>query len=726
MRNLTELAAAVGGTVKGAFVRLPGPGHSSKDDSLSIWPTDRHPDGFEVQSFAGDPIEKCRTYVRQRIAERGRSGSIANSKLKKPQLPAVRGPKVKRTIDSEFIYRQANGTPYLRVLKTKPKGFFQTQPVGNRWKNGKPKGPEIPYRLPELIAASPEKPIFVCEGEKDADNLAALGLIATTNSGGAGKWGSDLNCWFAGRLVYILPDNDEPGEHHAKKVAGNLRQVASEVRIVRLPDLPPKGDVSDFLKSGHSADDLLNICETCSAEAKRSLAISAAELQKLKLPTVKEIVPGFIVQGVTVFAGKPKSCKSWMALDIGVAVARGGSTLGVNCEAGDVFYGAFEDNERRLQQRMCRLLGGGAKWPNRLTLQFKMARLAQGGLEELEAWVRRVNRPRLIIIDTFACVRDGKASRDQSAYDADYELIEGLKALANDHGIAVILVHHVRKLEAEDPLDTVSGTTGLTGAADTVLVVARDSRGSMLRGRGRDIEELDKAIEFNKDTCRWKIIGSTEDVRRSDERKRILDAFEDGEELTTPEIEARTGIANNKLRMTLHRMVRAAELEKPKRGHYKRQGDNGYNGDNHSSQANVDMSACNNVTDVTAKITSQPVRPVLPRPPLPRQQSSTNEQSRNCSRSPDPTGGAACPPEATRIYFDPRSGTRPPIAPFVSRVVGSTRRLLAPKASTLGFGRWMTPCVDFIGFTTRFTVLVVALVIALRPFLCAGPQIASV
>ena len=296
--------------------------------------------------------------------------------------------------------------------------------------------------------------------------------------------------------------------------------------------------------------------------------------------------------------------------------------------------------------------------------------------------------------------------------------IEGLKALANDHGIAVILVHHVRKLEAEDPLDTVSGTTGLTGAADTVLVVARDSRGSMLRGRGRDIEELDKAIEFNKDTCRWKIIGSTEDVRRSDERKRILDAFEDGEELTTPEIEARTGIANNKLRMTLHRMVRAAELEKPKRGHYKRQGDNGYNGDNHSSQANVDMSACNNVTDVTAKITSQPVRPVLPRPPLPRQQSSTNEQSRNCSRSPDPTGGAACPPEATRIYFDPRSGTRPPIAPFVSRVVGSTRRLLAPKASTLGFGRWMTPCVDFIGFTTRFTVLVVALVIALRPF-CA-------
>ena len=161
----------------------------------------------------------------------------------------------------EYIYRQPDGTPYLRVRRLPNKtGFPQSHWTGSAWAGGKPKGPKIPYRLPELISASVDMPVFVCEGEKDADRLAGLGFVATTATEGAGKWTLDLNQWFAGKTVYVLADNDEPGAKHARQVADNLTGVAAEVRIVNLPDLPPKGDVSDWLGAGGDPGGLIDLC----------------------------------------------------------------------------------------------------------------------------------------------------------------------------------------------------------------------------------------------------------------------------------------------------------------------------------------------------------------------------------------------------------------------------------------------------------------------------------
>ena len=102
-----------------------------------------------------------------------------------------------------YIYRDANSTPYLRVTRTSSKQFPQYYWKNKRWVQGKPPGPKIPYRLPELIAAAADVPVFICEGEKDVKNVAALGLIATTNSEGArkGAWTADLNKWFAGKYT---------------------------------------------------------------------------------------------------------------------------------------------------------------------------------------------------------------------------------------------------------------------------------------------------------------------------------------------------------------------------------------------------------------------------------------------------------------------------------------------------------------------------------------------
>jgi hypothetical protein len=109
------------------------------------------------------------------------------------------------------------------------------------------------YRLPELLAST--RGIVVVEGEKDADRLASLGIVATCNVGGAGKWRAEYADALRGRTVVIIPDNDEPGRRHADDVAQQLSGSA-EVRILELPGLPDKGDVSDWLDAGHSADEL--------------------------------------------------------------------------------------------------------------------------------------------------------------------------------------------------------------------------------------------------------------------------------------------------------------------------------------------------------------------------------------------------------------------------------------------------------------------------------------
>jgi DNA primase len=112
---------------------------------------------------------------------------------------------------------------------------------------GKPEGPKVPYRLPELLKASLAVPVHITEGEKDADNLAKIELIATTNSEGAARWTDDLNEFFRDRVVYIHEDNDEEGRKRCQRIARALDPIAKSVRIVRLPGLAPKGDVSDWL-----------------------------------------------------------------------------------------------------------------------------------------------------------------------------------------------------------------------------------------------------------------------------------------------------------------------------------------------------------------------------------------------------------------------------------------------------------------------------------------------
>jgi len=161
-----------------------------------------------------------------------------------------------------YDYRDEEGNLLYQVCRLPNKAFPQRRQDNNGdWIWGLGDTRRALYHLPHLLAADPGQWVFVPEGEKDADALADLGLVVTTNSEGAGKWREEFGPYLQGRRVAILPDNDGPGLAHAQDVARKLKGHAAEVRIVNLPGLPPSGDVSDWLAQGHTAEELRVLVE---------------------------------------------------------------------------------------------------------------------------------------------------------------------------------------------------------------------------------------------------------------------------------------------------------------------------------------------------------------------------------------------------------------------------------------------------------------------------------
>jgi hypothetical protein len=179
----------------------------------------------------------------------------------------------KPVIVATYPYEGEWGVLLYEVVRYFPKDFKVRRPDGNGGWVWSLKGiPRVPFRLPELLPTPAGEIVVICEGEKDVLALVALGFTATTNLGGAtidksngtagkGKWLSSYNDYFQGRRVIIIPDNDEAGRAHAVTIAHNLRPVAKSLKLIALPGLPEKGDVSDWLAAGGTKAELLKIVE---------------------------------------------------------------------------------------------------------------------------------------------------------------------------------------------------------------------------------------------------------------------------------------------------------------------------------------------------------------------------------------------------------------------------------------------------------------------------------
>lgn len=175
-----------------------------------------------------------------------------------------RGPEPQKgRIVATYDYLDADGTLLYQVVRKHPKAFYQRKPNGaNGWINNLEGVKRVLYQLPELLKASPDEWIFVCEGEKSVAAINALRLVATTNAGGAGKWHFHYSETLRGRRVCILPDADPQGENHAAQVASSLKDVAAQIRIVHLPAVTLKSDPYDWVSAGGTKDTLLALLET--------------------------------------------------------------------------------------------------------------------------------------------------------------------------------------------------------------------------------------------------------------------------------------------------------------------------------------------------------------------------------------------------------------------------------------------------------------------------------
>ena len=206
-------------------------------------------------------------------------GYLSLYKLKYGKMPPKPETKPKAKIAATYDYRDEAGDLLFQVCRMDPKSFRQrrpdaTAPGGWAWsvKNVRP----VPYLLPGIVEAPAEAAVYVVEGEKDAEALARLGLTATCNAGGAMKWRPELSQHLAGRHVVILPDNDLAGELHAGNVAASVFGVAASVRIVTLPGLPAKGDVSDWLAAGGTVEALSALVDATGPCAAPSPGAKAA------------------------------------------------------------------------------------------------------------------------------------------------------------------------------------------------------------------------------------------------------------------------------------------------------------------------------------------------------------------------------------------------------------------------------------------------------------------
>lgn len=264
---------------------------------------------------------------------------------------------------------------------------------------------------------------------------------------------------------------------------------------------------------------------------------SAAELLTREFAPVQWGVRGILPEGVSILSGDPKIGKSWLLYQATIAVAAGRPLWPGRApeQQGDALMLALEDNDRRLQRRLTKLLPRFMSVSSRGFEQADVSRLhyatewprADEGVAHLTTWLREHPDCRLVVIDTVSAFRQKDVAKQKSAYAADYEVGEMFKPLAREFNCAIVLVMHNRKQTSSDALQLVSGTQGMTGGVDNVLVMRRE-RGQLDAGLyvdGRDIEEPQE-IALRFDDGFWSSDGrSITDAQMSKERQGVLDAI---------------------------------------------------------------------------------------------------------------------------------------------------------------------------------------------------------
>jgi len=399
-----------------------------------------------------------------------------------------RAEAITANIVASYPYRDETGNVLSCCVRFeepgRDKSFRQWQLKGQDWISNVKGVRRILYNLPEVIEADN---IIITEGEKDCDNLKALGYVATTNPNGSGNWKPEFTPFMKGKHIAIFADNDEPGQKHLQSLISHLTGVAASIRVVSLPGLKHKGDVSDWIEAGGTREQLAKFIKDSTPLNGTMPAIKLPpkkERPKFKLLKLSEIefkAPEWLIKplmekdALSLIFGDPACGKSFFAIDVTCSIATGKDFHGMKVSQGPVVYIAGE-GQNGLKRRF-------TAWSIRHHQSLDDApifiSLMPGSLcdeEETDLIVEAVKQvatehdsPALVVIDTVARnfgPGDENSTKDMNAF------VHSLDRIKSICGSTVMLIHHTGHSDKSRS----RGSMALKGALDAEYRLEKDDQ----------------------------------------------------------------------------------------------------------------------------------------------------------------------------------------------------------------------------------------------------------
>ena len=300
-------------------------------------------------------------------------------------------------------------------------------------------------------------------------------------------------------------------------------------------------------------------------QARPTPGVDAADLVSAAIPPLRMIVPDMIPAGTTAVAAPPKVGKSCLMYQIATEVSIGGTLLGRRVATGSALYYALEDGQRRGQARLLANLAGRTMPRGRLEIRWSAPKIGAGLEDEVERWLDEHQDAALVAIDTLGKVRP-RADGRRSAYEVDVEDLGRLQERFRDRPTALVIVHHARKESSDDFLASVSGTYGVTGSVDTIVVIRRkrlEAFGSILV-TGRDVPDAEIPVRF--DGLLWSAAPRSV-TEASFERIEVYRVIEEQGPIFPAAIAAIVGLERTSVQHMVSRLVAHGDVARSTKGY---------------------------------------------------------------------------------------------------------------------------------------------------------------
>ena len=456
--------------------------------------------------------------------------------------------KVAKKEVAAYGYHDSSGRLVYEVVRFEPKAFLQRRVEADGRRIWDMKGVQrFLYRLPAVLEAVKKgEIIYITEGEKDADNLNSLGVVATTNPGGASKWQDSFSEDLSGANVVVVVDRDEAGAKHAIKLKAELEPICQSIRFVQAKD---GKDASDHIVAGFGLDDFVPF-----GFARTSTGLlTLQQLYELPPEDVSWTVDDLLPKGsLSILIAKPKVGKSSLIRELVRDVALGETFLNRNVDQGPVIYLAFEERIHSVREAF-----ESMAVPPDAQILLTTSKMDCPDVETLTKLIAE-HKPSLVIIDTL--IRFCQV-QDLNDYVGVTRAMEPLAELARSSGCSILVSHHGKKGETENNGDSALGSTALFGMVDTLIRIRVDGQNRrIISTEQRYGDSLESSmLSMDRATKRVRIEGSLHQDRMAVLRAEIFDLFT-GAPIPLPMI--RAVVKDNKVPQLLNEMVAEGILKR--------------------------------------------------------------------------------------------------------------------------------------------------------------------